>query len=201
MEAALTLMRRMGLPCELAFLQVMTGIGIIAILALPALRSLLESSLTGHMFGQIPLLVLAGWMIGQGKAGSLFREWNRHGIPGLLIALFTMLFWMIPRWLDASLSDSLWEVIKFISIPLLIGIPLGASWPRMSAFSRGVVWANAISMLGVLGWLYVAAPLRVCNNYLVNQQEDFGYTAMILAVAIAAYWASVGFFGRWDQSE
>ncbi|MFQ5355473.1 MAG: hypothetical protein ACE5DY_03095 [Mariprofundaceae bacterium] len=201
MEAALMLMRRMGLPCELAFLQVMTGIGIIIVLAVPTLRGTLESSLTAHMFGQIPLLVLAGWMIGKGGVGFLFRDWNRHGIPGLLVALFAMLFWMIPRWLDASLSDPLWEVIKFVTIPLLIGVPLGASWSRMSAFSRGVVWANAISMLGVLGWLYVAAPLRVCNNYLVNQQEDFGYTTMILAVAIAVYWAGVGFFGRWDQSE
>jgi len=201
MEAALMHIRRMGLPCDLASLQFMTGIGIVAVLALPVLRSLLESSLTAHMFGQIPLLVLAGWMIGKGRFAFLFGDWNRHGIPGLLIALFAMLFWMIPRWLDASLSEPLWEVIKFITIPLLIGVPLGVSWSRMSAFSRAVVWANAISMLGVLGWLYVAAPVRVCNNYLVNQQQDFGYTAMVLAVAIAAYWAGVGFFGRWDQLE
>ena len=201
MEAALMRMRRMGLPCEMASLQLIAGIGIIAVLSWPALRDLLESSLTAHMFGQIPLLVLAGWLIGKGRFAFLFQNWNRHGIPGLLVALFTMLFWMIPRWLDASLSEPLWEAIKFITIPLLIGVPLGVSWPRMSAFSRAVVWANAISMLGVLGWLYVAAPVRVCNNYLVNQQEDFGYTAMVLAMAIAAYWAGVGFFGKWDRPE
>lgn len=195
----MTFIRRMNLSCEHACFQVGIGIGLIALLALPVWRTLLESSLINHMLVQIPLLVFAGWMIGKGMLKSRFQHWNERGIPGLLIAIFTMFFWMIPRWLDAALSEPLWEVMKFITVPLLIGVPLGISWFRMSSFARAIVWANGISMLVVIGWLYVAAPVRVCNNYLVNQQEDFGYMAMALALVIALYWVGIGFFGKWDK--
>ncbi len=201
MEATMSLFRRVHLSFEHPYLKAGAGIGLIALLALPVWRGLLESSLINHMLIQIPLLALAGWMIGRALFSSLFSDWNERGIPGLLVALFAMLFWMIPRWLDAALSEPLWEVVKFITIPLLIGAPLAISWPRMSSFTRAVVWTNAISMLVVIGWLYVAAPLRVCNNYLVNQQEAFGYMAIYLALAIALYWIGTAFFGNWKEPE
>jgi len=201
MEATMTFFRRMHLSLDHPLFQAGIGTALILLLALPVCRTWLESSLINHMLVQIPLLALAGWIIGKGLFSSLFYDWNERGIPGLLIAVFAMFFWMIPRWLDAALSEPLWEVVKFITIPLLIGVPLGISWPRLSSFSRAVVWTNAISMLVVIGWLYVAAPVRVCNNYLVNQQEAFGYTAMLVALAIAIYWIGVVFFGTWDKAE
>jgi len=201
MEAAMMLMRRVNLSYGRGYLKTAIGVSLIALLSLPVCRAFLESSLINHMLIQIPLLALAGWMIGKGSFSSLFQQWNERGIPGLLIAVFAMLFWMIPRWLDAALSEPLWEIIKFITVPLLIGIPLGISWPRLSSFSRAVVWSNAISMLVVIGWLYVAAPVRVCNNYLVNQQEAFGYTAMVVSLGISVYWIGVVFFGKWDKAE
>lgn len=193
------LIRRVHIAGEHALLKACFGCGVIILLALPMLRTWLESSLTSHMLVQIPLLVLAGWTVGKGFLGHPIQSWNDRGIPGLLLALFAMLFWMIPRWLDTALSEPIWEVVKFISIPLLIGLPLGMSWTRMTGFARAVVWCNGISMLIVIGWLYVAAPVRVCNNYLVNQQEEFGYTAMVLALFIAAYWIGLLFFGNWKK--
>jgi len=201
MEATMTFFRRAHLSFDRPYFKAGIGITLIAVLALPVWRGLLESSLINHMLVQIPLLALAGWLIGRGIFASLFTEWDERGIPGLLIAVFAMLFWMIPRWLDAALSEPFWEVVKFVTIPLLIGAPLGISWLRISSFSRAVVWTNAISMLVVIGWLYVEAPVRVCNNYLVNQQEEFGYTAMALAVVIALYWVSRLFFGSWEEPE
>jgi len=200
-ETLMTLMQRMHITCERACLQAALGLILMSLLALPAGRALLESSLIDHMLVQIPLLALAGWLIGNGLWRDKLNEWNERGIPGLLIALFSMLFWMIPRWLDAALSEPLWEVIKFITVPLMIGIPLGISWHRISSFARAVVWSNGISMLVVIGWLYVAAPVRVCNNYLVNQQEEFGYSAMILSLFIALYWIGLLFFGNWKQPD
>lgn len=201
MEAAMMLIRGVSYYYGQTYSKTAIGVSLIIFLSLPACREWLESSLINHMLVQIPLLALAGWMIGKDILFSLCYEWNEHGIPGLIIALFTMFFWMIPRWLDAALSEPLWEVMKFITVPLLIGVPLAISWSRMSSFSRAVVWANAISMLVVIGWLYVAAPIRICNNYLVNQQEAFGYTAMMLALVIAVYWIGVVFFGKWDHAE
>ncbi|WP_051937867.1 hypothetical protein [Ghiorsea bivora] len=151
------------------------------------------------MLIQIPTLILAGWFVGRNLKSNMMQDWNEGGLPGLFISLVFILFWMIPRWLDASLNETLWEILKFTTIPLLIGIPLGMSWFRMSGFARAVVWTNGISMLVVVGWLYVSSPIRVCNNYLVNQQEEFGYAAMILALVIAFFWVVFLFFGSWKQ--
>jgi len=194
MEAVMT--QLILLPRRIA--PTMVGLGLFIILALPPVRAALEATLMGHMLVQIPLLVLAGWLLVAGR-GSILQSWNANGIPGLLLALFAMAFWSIPRWLDAALSEPLWEIIKFITVPLLVGLPLAMSWPRLSDLARGFVWANAISMLAFMGWLYIAAPVRVCNNYLVDQQVAFGYSAMLIAVAIALYWTGKGFFGSWEH--
>jgi len=180
----------------------MAGAGIILfLLLLTPIRQLLESHLATHMLVQIPLLVWVGWMVGKALPATLLANRNSNGVPGLIITIFAMFFWMIPRWLDAALDETVWEAAKFVSVPLLIGLPLGTSWWRASSFTRAVVWCNGISMLVVLGWLYANAPVRVCNNYLVNQQEEFGYAAMGLSVAIAAYWTIVAFFGNWKEEE
>jgi len=165
-------------------------------LALPTSTRALEASLSGHMLVQIPLLAASGWLMGQ----NLYTL-RGSGVPALLVAVFAALFWMIPRWLDAALSDPTWELIKFIAVPFLIGLPLGLSWPRLSSLAKGFVWANGISMLAVLGWLYLAAPVRVCNNYLIGQQEEFGLTALFAAAAIALYWIGIGFFGDWRRRD
>jgi len=176
-------------------------IGVVIIMALlfPSIRNFLESSLILHMLIQIPALILAGWFMGRNLKSNMMQDWNEDGLPGLFISLVFILFWMIPRWLDASLNETLWEILKFITIPLLIGVPLGMSWFRMSGFTRAVVWTNGISMLVVVGWLYISSPIRVCNNYLVNQQEEFGYAAMILALVIAIFWVVFLFFGSWKH--
>lgn len=199
MATAVTQMFKVNITQLSAPLRMMAAAMLYLLLILPPCRQWLESSLVHHMLIQIPLLVVVGWHPGRQMRAGRLDAWNTSGIPGVLIAFFTMLFWMIPRWLDVALSEPLWETIKFISVPLLIGAPLGMSWPRLSSFARAVVWSNAISMLVVIGWLYMAAQIRVCNNYLVNQQETFGYTAMALALAIAFYWIGKTFFGNWKE--
>ncbi len=199
MAAVMMFSRRMRAFSEYRYFQPLVGLALLLLLAMPLSRQLLESSLINHMLVQIPLLALVGWLMGKCFLEHKFEQLNRYGIPGLLIAVFAILFWMIPRWLDAALSEPIWEVMKFITVPLFIGLPLGISWWHLSSFSRAVVWTNTISMLLVLGWLYVAAPVRVCNNYLVNQQQEFGYVVMSLAVMIALYWVARLFFGSWEQ--
>ena len=122
------------------------GVILWGFLALPSMRYYLELNLTTHMLVQIPLLVTSGWLVGRKLTSSYFEKINRNGIPGLLVGLFTLLFWMIPRWLDASLTNPFWEAVKFITIPGLVGVPLGASWFLLKPIARGFVWANGISM-------------------------------------------------------
>ena len=113
----------------------------------------------------------------------------------LLVAIFAGGIWMLPRMLDASLADSSFELAKLLTLPLLVGVPLGWSWPRLPGLVRAFVWSNLVSMLLILGWLYRAAPVRVCNYYLLHEQETLGNAYLMLAAAVTIAWIPRVFFG------
>jgi hypothetical protein len=168
------------------------------LLATPAARSWLEASMTGHMLLQIPLLTAIGIM----SSRLLPERWQNSllaavggAIPCVLTALFASSYWMLPRALDAALTDPLVEIAKFLSLPMLVGLPLGLAWKRLHIIGRGFVWTNFISMLAVLGWLYIVAPVRLCNNYLVDQQGRAGWWMVTLSLLLFAWWLGTLFVG------
>ena len=115
------------------------GVALVALLGLPSLRAALESAMVTHMLLQIPLLALAGWML----AGSLPAELDarldrldRSGIALALVALFASSYWMLPRALDAALNDPWVELSKFVTLPLLVGIPARLCARRLSCSDR-----------------------------------------------------------------
>ena len=176
-----------------AVARVATGLVLAAAMMAPPVAGRLEATMVGHVVVQIPLLAAAGWLVGRAAAPAVDRSGvadnlNRDGVAGLIVAVSASLIWMLPRSLDAALTVPLAEVAKFASVPLLIGLPLGLSWHRLPTLVRGFVWANLVSMLAVLGWLYLASPLRLCNNYLVSQQERLGSVLLTIAVALAVFW-------------
>ena len=77
-----------------------------------------------HSLIQIPLLAISGALLvaRRNEVGP-----NPLALPALLVALFTSTIWMLPRMLDASLSDQNVELAKIITIPLLIGILLAVA--------------------------------------------------------------------------
>lgn len=81
------------------------------------------------------------------------------------------------------------ETAKFLSLPLLAGFPLARSWPRLPGLVRATLWTNLIPMLGVMGWLYRESPVRLCNNYLLNQQDLLGWVLLAAAALLALYWS------------
>lgn len=177
------------------------GVAIPALLVLPPLRLALEGHLVGHLLVQIPLLALAGGLLGRAlldgpptAAGA--GAWTPGGLAGLLLALFTAVFWMLPRSLDAALVEPAMAAAKFVSLPLLLGLPLALSWPRLHPVARGFVWANLLSMLGFLGWLYLAAPARLCNFYLIEEQTMLGRALLAIGAALALGLAARAFVAR-----
>jgi hypothetical protein len=174
------------------------GFLLVAGLALPQTRNLLEQSLVGHMLIQLPLLCAAGWW-GSVALGKRLAGLSDFAPAFVLTALFATIFWMLPRWLDAALTEPLVEALKFVTVPLFVGAPLGLAWAQLGTVVRGFIWANAISMLMILGWLYLAAPARVCNNYLLEQQETFGWAALAAALGISLYWTLLALFGSWNR--
>ena len=123
---------------------------------LPPLRIALEQEMAAHMVVQLPLLIGIGLLVApvmrphepRTLAGAVWL-----GIPGLVLVGFATSFWMLPRMLDRALADPLFDLAKFLSLPLLGGLPLGLSWRRMPGLGRAFVWANFIPKLGVIGGL------------------------------------------------
>ncbi|EME69531.1 transmembrane protein [Paramagnetospirillum caucaseum] len=166
--------------------RIVLGAGLLGLLALPPLREAMESDMARHMLVQIPLLALCGWLCAPSPATgrNLAGAWDRHGIVGILTANLVAAYWMLPRTLDNTIASAAFEAAKFISLPLLVGVPLRRCWSRLPMLGQGFVVANAVSMLGIVGWLYLAAPVRVCVYYLVDQQEVVGRALLYLAGAI-----------------
>jgi hypothetical protein len=164
------------------------GVVLVALLALPAMREALERVMITHMLVQIPLLALAGALVVAAvptRWKDWIASWNRGGISGTLLAVVASSWWMVPRALDLVLAQPSVELTKFVSLPLLVGAPIALSWSRLGGIGQGFVIANVLPMWAVVGWLYVAAPVRVCNFYLVEQQVTAG-VGLIVASAVLA---------------
>ncbi|MFA5663881.1 hypothetical protein [Castellaniella sp.] len=158
-----------------------------------------------HMLVQLPLLVLAGLCIGQawrdwpqstvlehGQACSRarcavrdrLRAWNHQGISGLLLASVVMVLWMLPLALDAALDQPWVTAAKFLSLPLLVGVPWALSWPSAGLLVRGVFVVELVATLFRTGWLYLASPTRLCTNYLLDAQQATGQGLLVAGSAI-----------------
>ena len=171
--------------------------GLWLLIAVTPLGDRLEASLPGHLLIEIPLLVLIGLVVGNRLKPRCSRplagiNWN--GIPGILLAGFTLALWMIPRWLDASLDDPLIAGIKYVSLPLLAGLPLVFSWNELPPIARGVVKIEFLAMLFRLGWLYLVSPERLCNNYLLSEQQALGQALIMIGFALGITWLLQVFF-------
>lgn len=163
------------------------GLILLVVLALPSSREVLEARLTTHMLVQLPLLSVSGWFIGRATlavVASRVSRFNRYGVTGIVLFTCIALIWMIPRFLELSLHDPATALAKFISLPLA-GLALAWSYPIAPLVLRGVLFAHAISMLGAMGWAYLAAPTRLCNAYLADDQVLAGALLLASSVALA----------------
>ncbi|MEO6986051.1 MAG: hypothetical protein ABI155_11975 [Paralcaligenes sp.] len=172
------------------------------VLLAPPLRHILESSMTAQMLLQIPLLIGVGLLLPQAlptRVLGIVAKCNYQGISGLLLASIVSAFWMLPLALDASVADPVIAALKYLSVPLLIGVPLALSWPHMGFIVRGVFLLELTATFFRLGWLYLVWPGRLCNNYLLDDQQQLGQYmlwiggALLLGIMVKLLW------GRFDS--
>lgn len=157
------------------------------VLAVPPVRQALQTTMTVQMLVQIPLLAVAGWLVSQTippRVNAVLAPWNGEGIAGLLLATLAGAVWMLPRMMDASVDHAWFALAKFASVPLLIGVPLALSWPRMGFVTRGVFLLEVIATAFRMGWLYLVAPVRLCSNYLLSDQQRLGKYLVVLGAAL-----------------
>ncbi|MFA5824513.1 MAG: hypothetical protein WC825_00915 [Gallionellaceae bacterium] len=178
------------------------GIVIILILIIPPIRGMMESDMAFHMLLQFPLIFLAGWQLAKGlseQARAQLQKWNHAGITGLLLSSMILMFWMIPKALDDVLISHAMELLKFLSLALA-GAVLELSWQAAGMIMRGFFLGNVLPMMMVVGWLYIAAPVRLCNAYLTNDQLRTGSGLLALAICASLIWL-FAFFMQNTQAE
>lgn len=172
-------------------------------LVLPPVRHALEASMSAQMLVQLPLLAAVGYLLGlllPLRAAASLAHWNHRGVTGFVLASLASAYWMLPRLLDASLTEPAIAAAKFLSVPLLVGLPLAQSWPRSSFVVRGVFLLELIATLFRLGWLYLVSPERLCSNYLIDDQQRLG-RILIAAGAMLFLWiAGKLLWGQFDLS-
>lgn len=180
-----------------------SGAVLLAALSLiPPIRHGLESSMTVQMLVQLPLLVAAGCLFAPGVPARILSHvdrWDRGGVTGLVLATVVAACWMLPRSLDASTTDPLTAAAKFLSVPFLIGLPLAVSWPRMGFVVRGMFLAEFVATFFRLGWLYRISPVRLCNNYGLDDQQRLGRWMLVLGGGTLAWLVWKLLWGRFTS--
>ena len=162
------------------------------------LRVALERDMTLHMTLQMPLLIALGLVLAP-MVRPIEPRWlvdaDWLGIPGIVAVIFATSFWMLPRALDTAVAEPLFDIVKFLTLPLIVGLPLGLSWHRMPPLGRAFIWANFIPKLGAIGGLYLAAPTRLCAYYRIDQQTEAGWSLITIATTLGLLWFVILFFG------
>ena len=171
------------------------------ILATPMARNFLEQFMITHMLVQIPLLVICGGWI----ANNLANKYSLHipyhfALPLLVIALTTAMYWMLPKTLDASLEDILYEYSKFISLPICVGAAFNLGWKNVGPITKSFLITNLLCMFVVLAWLYIEAPVRLCNFYLVDEHKQVGMYMLYAVTCISLYYLVKLFIGSSKQN-
>jgi len=178
-------------------------LALLALLALatPLVKHALETSMAAQMLLQLPLLIGVGVLLSRALPhGVLARiaPWNQLGITGLVMASVAIAFWMLPRMLDASVAEPLVCVAKYLSLPLLAGLPFAISWPRMGFIVRGVFLLELIATFFRLGRLYLISPQRLCNLYLLDDQQRLGQYMLAIGAVMLLGVAGKLLWGRFD---
>ena len=166
------------------------GVVLLALLILPPLRHALEAGMSLHMLVQYPALMLAGALLGAALPKTIrarLSAWNALGISGLTACALFLAVLMIPRVLDLALVDTRVEFAKVAAL-LFSGAVLRPSWRAAGLVVQAFFLGNIVPMTIIVGTLYQDSPLRLCNAYRLDDQQQLGLALLWAAIAIAIAW-------------
>lgn len=156
-------------------------------------KGLIQSSMMFHMLIQIPMLILAGYLLNnfhsnKNTLSKTFSLWLWIYLSGL--------FWMLPINLDKALAYPSWDLFKVLSL-LITGACLKAvfkSYRGLALFFIG----STVMMLFFIGLYFQTTDVRLCNAYLIESQQAAGLGLIILSFIILS--ALIKMLTRDDKS-
>lgn len=114
-------------------------------------------------------------------------RFDELGITGLLWASFVGAYWMLPRSLDQVLVSDVAQYGKF-AVLLVTGWILASSLRRANSVIKLFFLGNFCWMSAIAGMLYQEYPQRLCNAYLLGDQEWAGQGMVVVAAALPVFW-------------
>ncbi|WP_415902508.1 hypothetical protein ACMXYR_00630 [Neptuniibacter sp. QD29_5] len=168
------------------------------LLTVGPLSELLEEQMVLHLLFQLPVLVLFGWFAGEilpKHWQTYLNRYNWQGITGVVVITVVGLFWMLPSALDAALDSNVYAFAKVTSM-LLLGCTWSLTHRCIHPLVKGVFLLELWAMLGRFGYLFKVSPDRLCNNYLLGEQQLVGHILLTLSIVIGALWVAKILFGN-----
>ncbi|WP_041682679.1 hypothetical protein [Pusillimonas sp. T7-7] len=157
-------------------------------------------SMAMHMLVHIPLILFAGICASAAWCSSRWakpgfwkrrvRNWkkyNEQGLPGLLLCSLVAAYWMIPKSLDDVLLLQGMALGKYAGL-FISGMVLFNSLRRANSVVKLFFLGNFSWMMAIVGLLYQEETSRLCNAYLLSDQEVAGQGLVILAVVVPIAW-------------
>jgi hypothetical protein len=143
-----------------------------------------------HMLLELPMLVCCGALAGLLSSWRpLVARLDAHGLAGLTAANLAAAYWMIPRALELSLHPGPYLWAKYASL-IAVGVVLPGSLRRAGVVVQIFFVGNLCAMMAIAGMVYQDAPDRLCNAYLVDDQNITGGGLVGLALGVAGVWCS-----------
>ena len=174
-----------------------SGPALLAVLL--ASRAPLEATMWRHMLVQLPLLVVCGALLRPSLRPCLrpwlrfpsgAPRWDVQGLASFTATAFVTTYWMIPRALEQALDEPVANVLKFASL-LLVGALVPGAMRRAHIVVQLFFVANICAMMAIAGMLYRELPQRLCNAYLLDDQDLTGSSLVGLALALGVAWCIV----------
>jgi hypothetical protein len=164
------------------------------LLAALLLDSLLTRTMSLHMLVHIPLILLAGICAARSLSRRPAGAWARRlaafdmqGLAGLLLFNIAGAYWMIPKALDDVLLHWPDALSKYLSM-FIVGVALYHALRRSHMVVQLFFLGNFCWMLAIVGMLYRDSVTRLCNFYLLDDQEIAGNGLLALAIILPLVW-------------
>lgn len=151
--------------------------------SLPFARVLIQSSMAFHMLFQIPMLILAGYLLNSMPKNAQYTL--LESIAQWLWIYLSSAFWMLPISVDKALLYPAWDIFKLLSL-LITGAVLKVVFQSHRLLALFFIGSMTM-MLFFVGFYYQQTDVRLCNAYLIESQQVTGTGLIILASGLLLF--------------